>query len=363
MCRRFYGIFFVILLASVFACRCFAIGTSAESSILIEQKSGRILFEEAADEEMLIASITKIMTAVVALENGHLEKSYTVTADDMAEGSSMYLKPGESLTLEELLYGLMLASGNDAALAVAHCVSGDLTDFVILMNETAEKLGMNHSSFANPNGLDQEGHYSTARDMAVLAAYALNNENFRRIVSTENITIGERYLKNHNKLLALCEGCIGVKTGYTKAAGRTLVSAAERQGMTLVCVTLKDGDDWNDHKSLFEYGFSAYHMENVVSAGNILASAVVAGGKQTKVKLMAGSDFVFPKKENEKVTVCVRVPVALSAPLMIGQRVGVATVYLDGTEVGLIPLVAAATIDVEKTDDMPGLLQQIFPRK
>lgn len=250
-----------LALAGVLTGQAWAVGTSAASAVLIEQESGRVLYEQNPDEERLIASITKIMTAVVALERGEPQMEYTVTAADMAEGSSMYLRPGDVLRLEELLYGLMLVSGNDAALAVAHCVCGGLEDFVALMNETAARLGMTHSHFANPNGLDAEGHYSSARDMALLAAYALENQDFRRIVSTASITIGERYLANHNKLLRLCEGCVGVKTGFTKAAGRTLVSAASREGMTLVCVTLNDGDDWNDHMNLIDYGFANYRLE------------------------------------------------------------------------------------------------------
>ena len=237
---------FALALALLLPCRAEALTTSAASAVLIEQESGRVLYAQNADEERLIASITKIMTAVTALEHGKLQQEYTVTAADMAEGSSMYLKPGDRLRLEELLYGLMLASGNDAALAVAHCVSGGVEDFVELMNDTAQRLGMTHSHFANPNGLDAPEHYSSAADMAVLTAYALKNNDFRRIVSTASVTVGERYLVNHNKLLRLCEGCIGVKTGFTKAAGRTLVSAAARGGMTLVCVTLNDGNDWND---------------------------------------------------------------------------------------------------------------------
>ena len=221
-----------------------AVGTSARSAILMDAETGRVLYEQNADEPMLIASITKIMTAVVALENGSLEQMYTVTADDMAEGSSMYLAPGERLCLEELLYGLMLSSGNDAALAVAHCVSGSVEDFVSAMNAKAKELGMTHTSFANPNGLDHESHYSSARDMAVLTAYALRSAAFVRIVSTKSITIGSRTLTNHNKLLDLYDGCIGVKTGYTRAAGRTLVSAARRDGQLLVTVTLSDGNDW-----------------------------------------------------------------------------------------------------------------------
>lgn len=272
----------------------------------------------------------------------------------------MYLKPGELLTLEELLYGLMLVSGNDAALAVAHCVSGELSDFVALMNETAQNLGMEHSSFANPNGLDQEGHYASARDMATLAAYALQNETFRRIVSTYSITIGERYLKNHNKLLKTCEGCIGVKTGYTRAAGRTLVSAAQRQGMTLVCVTLGDGDDWNDHSKLFDYGFSAYHMESVIRAGQTAASVRVSGGTQTSVSLMADRDLAYPLTEGETLTVRIKVPVSVAAPVVPGQVIGSVAAYLNGEEVAAVDLVAQNAVAQTQAEEESDFLTRLF---
>lgn len=173
----------------------------------------------------------------------------------------MYLKPGETVTVEELLYGLMLCSGNDAALALADCCGG-LEEFVQAMNDKAAELGMQDTSFANPNGLDDENHYSTARDMAVLAAYAAQNPTFRRICSTRTATVGSRTMTNHNKLLSQVEGCIGMKTGYTKAAGRTLVSCAQRDGCRLVAVTLCDGNDWADHKSLYEMGFAVQNEEN-----------------------------------------------------------------------------------------------------
>lgn len=358
--RRFLQGITAVLLTSTLTCQCFAVSTSAASSMLLEQKSGRILFAENADEERLIASITKIMTALVALEHGDMKASYTVTAEDMAEGSSMYLKPGDVLTLEELLYGLLLVSGNDAALAVAHCVSGTTTDFVALMNETAQKLGMTHSSFANPNGLDQEGHYSTAHDMAVLASHALQNETFRRIVSTYSATIGERYLKNHNKLLKTCEGCIGVKTGYTKAAGRTLVSAAQREGMTLVCVTLKDGDDWNDHCTLLDYGFANYHIETVANAGQTLASTGVCEGTQTRISLMADRDLSYPVTEGEALTVRISVPVSITAPVIPGQVVGSATAFLNGEEVATVALVAETAVARTEPEERSGFLSRLF---
>lgn len=349
-------------LASILACQANAASISAASAVLIEQESGRVLYAQNADDERLIASITKIMTAVVALEHGEPQTAYTVTAEDMAEGSSMYLKPGDRLTLEELLYGLMLASGNDAALAVAHCVSGSTEDFVALMNNTAEELGMTHSHFANPNGLDAEGHYSSANDMAVLSAYALANEDFKRIVSTASITIGERYLKNHNKLLRLCEGCVGVKTGFTKAAGRTLVSAVVRDGMTLVCVTLSDPDDWNDHISLMDYGFANYHMETVVPAGRTVASVLVRGGTAATIPLAADSDLRYPLTGDESLTVVARVPVFVDAPVVPGQAVGEVCAYLDGNEVARVDLVAAAPSarrSVEE-EEKPSLFEKLF---
>lgn len=350
----------LLLLLSELTCRCFAVNISAQSAVMIEQRSGRVLYEQNADEERLIASITKIMTAVVAIQHGDLAAMYTVTAEDMAEGSSMYLRVGETLTLEELLYGLMLASGNDAALAIAHCVSGDPENFVALMNRTAAELGMDHSSFANPNGLDADGHYSSARDMAHLAAYAMENETFRRIVSTVSITIGDRYLQNHNKLLRACEGCVGVKTGFTKAAGRTLVSATQRDGMTLICVTLKDGDDWNDHETLFDYGFQTYRMETPVKTGQKLACTVVCDGTQRSVMIVAGSDLSYPVAEGEKLSLRVVAPVSVSAPVEAGQVLGTVYLSLDGVEVASADLLAMETVAQAKTERTDGLFHRLF---
>ena len=231
-----------------------AVEVSATAAVLLDADTGQMLYEKNGDEQMLIASTTKIMTALVVLEQAGLDDTVTVTRDHMAEGSSMYLKPGETVRVEELLYGLLLCSGNDAALAVTECAGG-LEPFVALMNEKAAALGMTRTSFANPNGLDAEGHYSTARDMAALAAAAMEEPTFRRICSSRSVTIGQRTMENHNRLLRQVEGCIGLKTGYTKAAGRTLVSCAERCGCRLIAVTLRDSDDWADHAALYEYGF------------------------------------------------------------------------------------------------------------
>ena len=231
-----------------------ALEVSATAAVLMDADMGQVLYEKNGDRQMLIASTTKIMTALVVLEHAAPDDVITVTPDHMAEGSSMYLRAGETVRVEELLYGLLLCSGNDAALALTECAGG-LTPFVALMNEKAAALGMAHTSFANPNGLDADGHYSTARDMAVLAAAAVENPTFRRICSSRSVTIGQRTMENHNRLLRQVEGCVGLKTGYTRAAGRTLVSCTERDGCRLVAVTLQDGNDWADHAALDDYGF------------------------------------------------------------------------------------------------------------
>lgn len=255
-----------------------AVEVSAAAAVLMDADSGRLLYEKNGEKRMLIASTTKLMTALVALEQGGLQQEITVTGGHMAEGSSMYLRPGEKLTLETLLYGLLLSSGNDAALAVTECMGGAMP-FVARMNEKAAELGMENTHFANPNGLDDEAHYSTAEDMAKLAAAAMDDPVLRRVASTRTARIGGRTLTNHNKLLSRVEGCVGLKTGYTRAAGRTLVSCAERDGVRLVAVTLQDGDDWNDHASLYEQGFRVLRPVKAVERGlHLAAERAIRGG-------------------------------------------------------------------------------------
>ena len=323
-------------------------GTSASAAILMDADSGRVLYSQNSDAPMLIASITKIMTAVVALQHCALDREYTVTKDDMAEGSSMYLKPGETVTMEELLYGLMLASGNDAALAVARCAGGTIERFVAMMNEKAAELGMEDTSFANPNGLDDENHYSSAADMAKLTAYALQNDRFCKIVSTQTITIGTRTLTNHNKLLGWYDGCIGVKTGFTKAAGRTLVSAAERDGQTLVAVTLNDGNDWSDHRRLLDLGFTVYPTTEVLTQGTLVGSARVKQGEADTVPLEAGGTISYPLTAGEVPELQYTFWKEIAAPVPAGGVVGCATAFLDGEEIGSVPIVCAAEVAMAK---------------
>lgn len=234
--------------------KAWAMDISATAAVLMDCQTEEILFEKNADRKMLIASTTKILTALVVLENCPMYQEVTVLPRHMAEGSSMYLRAGERVTVETLLYGLLLCSGNDAALALAEACGGERR-CVALMNALAERIGMENSQFENPNGLDGEKQYSTARDMAKMAAYAIENPTFRRICSTMTAYAQGRHMKNHNRLLRELEGCVGMKTGFTKAAGRTLVTCVERDGRRLVAVTLQDGNDWLDHKTLYAYGF------------------------------------------------------------------------------------------------------------
>ena len=238
---------------------------SAKSAALLDGTTGECLYEKNGDQRALIASTTKIMTGLLVCEAGDLDRTVTVPETAAGtEGSSMYLKSGETLTRRELLYGMMLHSGNDAALTLAISISGSEAAFVRQMNRRACALNLTQTHFANPHGLDSGENYSTALDLARLAQAALQNEQFRAVVSTKTITCAGRMLTNHNKLLWRYDGCIGVKTGYTRHAGRILVSAAERSGRMLIAVTISDPDDWRDHVSLLDYGFAVLGSDTPV---------------------------------------------------------------------------------------------------
>ena len=242
---------------------------SAKSAALLDGTTGECLYEKNGDQRALIASTTKIMTGLLVCEVGDLDRTVTVPETAAGtEGSSMYLKSGETLTRCELLYGMMLHSGNDAALTLAISISGSEAAFVRQMNRRACALNLTQTHFANPHGLDSGENYSTALDLARLAQAALQNEQFRAVVSTKTITCAGRTLTNHNKLLWRYDGCIGVKTGYTRHAGRILVSAAERGGRMLIAVTISDPDDWRDHTALLDYGFAVLGSDTPVYPQN-----------------------------------------------------------------------------------------------
>ncbi len=323
-----------------------AAAPSASSAILVDADSGRVLYEKNADEKRLIASTTKLMTALVASEQlDDLSRVVTVQAEWLkTEGSSIYLRAGEEITVEGLLYGLLLESGNDAALALAYICAGGEAEFAALMDRKAGELGMTSSSFANPSGLDAEGHYSTARDMARLAAACLQNETVAKICSTKSITLGKRTFVNHNRLLSMCEGCVGMKTGFTKHAGRTLVSAARRNGQTLIAVTLNDPNDWKNHMTLYDYGFGTYPARQLCKAGELVGSVPVSGSLVRFVDVEAGADLSWPLAEDESAQVKVEYAGPAQAPVLKGQSAGRMVYSLNGREIAAVELRYARTV-------------------
>ncbi len=340
------------LLAAVLFCPIRAQAVSAEKAILLDAISGRVLYEKNADAQSLIASTTKIMTALVVCEQCNVLDRMRIPKEAVGiEGSSMYLKEGEVLTLQELLYGLMLSSGNDAAVALAIYCGGTVEGFAELMNDKARILGMKNTHFENPNGLDSPGHYSTARDLAVLAAYAMENPIFAKTVSTKSIRVGERYLTNHNKLLWRVEGADGVKTGFTKAAGRILVSSATRDDRRLIAVTLNAPGDWQDHTVMLNDGFARYAVRNIVRKGQLVGTVEVEGGENCRVQLLAAEDFDFSLSQEENPQLMVSGPGFVYAPVTEGAEAGFAYVLIDGNAVGKVPLIYGQTIEQTVTEE------------
>ena len=334
---------------------------SAKHAYVLDAVSGRVLYEKAPNDRCLIASTTKIMTALIVCEQCNVLDRMRIPKEAVGiEGSSMYLQEGEVLTLQELLYGLMLQSGNDAAVALAIYCGGTVEGFAELMNDKARNLGMKNTHFANPNGLDAPDHYSTARDLAVLAAYAMANPIFRKTVSAKNLHMGSRYLTNHNKLLWQVEGADGVKTGYTKAAGRILVSSATRDSRRIIAVTLDDPDDWNDHETLLEQGFSRYQTRQIVTRGQLMETLEVAGGEGTHVQVLAGEDFSYALAEEEEPILWLPGPGFTYAPAVEGAEAGTAYVLLNGKAIGKVPVTYGQTI--EQTPEKPTKLQKLLSK-
>lgn len=347
--RKFTGI--VLSLALIFAVKIPAraeLAVSAKAAILMHADSGRVLYEKNADEHMLIASTTKIMTAIVVLEHCELDDLVEVDSRSAGiEGSSMYLKAGESYTVEDLLYGLLLVSGNDAASALALHVADSMEEFAELMNAKAAELGMTESSFKNAHGLDEEGHYSTARDMAKLAAYCMGNEDFARIAGTVSHIVGEQTLVNHNRLLREYDGCLGLKTGYTMAAGRTLVTCAERDGARYVCVTLNDPDDWDDHKALYDWAFANYSFAEVIPAGLSYEVPLISGAEMTAPAETEGAAYALIQN-GESYDMELELPAFAFAPISEGERAGRAVACSDGQEIASVRIVYSEDVEVDR---------------
>jgi len=325
---------------------------TAKSAILIEAQSGKVLFEKNAYEKRPPASTTKMMTLLVALEKGNLDDIITVS-DNAAytEGSTMWLSPGEQMNLLDLLYGIMLVSGNDATVAVAEHLAGSVPNFAAMMNEKAVALGAKNTHFTNPNGLPDENHYSTAADLALIAAAGYKNPMFVSIVSTINKKMPwpgkdhDRDLYNENKLLWQYEGTNGVKTGYTDAAGRCLVSGAKRDGIQLIAVVLDSEFMWTDSIRLLDYGFSEVFPYTVVKQGDILKTVRVRDGKTDKVTLASADDVVVAASpgEQDKFTTVMEID-KVKAPVYPGQKLGRIKVLYEGKEVAGTNLVATGEV-------------------
>ncbi|MEH7348306.1 D-alanyl-D-alanine carboxypeptidase family protein [Gottfriedia acidiceleris] len=317
-------------------------GVSARNAVLMDQKTGRILYGKAMHDSERIASITKIMTAILAVESGKMQNTITISSRAVqTEGSSIYLKPGQKIKLEDLVYGLMLRSGNDAANAIAEAVGGSIEGFVYMMNEKAKEIGMSNTYFSNPSGLDQQGkeHYSSAYDMALLTRYAMENPKYAKIAGTKvhrapNTAESWDYVwKNKNKLLTfMYKYSTGGKTGFTKKAKRTLVSTASKNGMDLIVVTLNDGQDWQDHMSLFEYGFSNYPLTKVLSKGGIKEVT----DKKYKGHVYMKNDFSYPldKKERDQVRITIEMQKPTKKKIANDAIVGKAIIELEGEQIG-----------------------------
>ena len=350
------------LIAAVLLLPCKVSAMSAQKAILLDANTGRVLYEKDADSRSLIASTTKIMTALIICEQCNVLDRKRIPKEAVGiEGSSMYLKEGEVLTLQDLLYGLMLHSGNDAAVALAIYCGGTVEGFAQLMNDKAYRLGLTGTHFENPNGLDSPNHYSTARDLAVLTAYAMKNPIFAKTVSTKSISVGSRTLTNHNKLLWQVPGADGVKTGYTRAAGRILVSSACRDGRRLVCVTIHDPDDWQDHARLLEDGFSRYQIRTILKEGQKIGMLDVLGGEGV-VPLLAGETIAYPVAEGERVEICYPGSGFVYAPVAAGAQAGFGYVLIDGEPVLKFPVLYGANVE-EKPEEKKGFFHSLFGGK
>lgn len=325
---------------------------TAQSYALVEMETGRVLTSGNMSQRLPMASTTKIMTGLIACESGKLDVTFTVPGEaTKVEGSSMGLAAGEKITLRDLTYGLMLESGNDAANAIAYCLSGSIPAFVKKMNEKAVQMKLYDTHFATPSGLDGKDHYTTALDLARMGAAAMHNREFAQIVSTSRKSItykgikNGRTLYNHNSLLESYKGAIGIKTGYIRRSGRCLVSCAKRDGVTIVAATLNCHDDLSEHRKLLDYGFKILKSTNLFT--NYPEVAVkVRGGTNKIVKGVYDRELKAALREDElaRVKMKIEIPAGVSAPVSKNQKLGEILFTLDGTTVGRAEIKAAKAV-------------------
>lgn len=351
MCRIFSYVICTICLVLLFCTVCNATEVSARSAYAIEFDSGECFFEKNSNEKLGMASTTKIMTAILVIENSCLDKDVKIPYEAVGvEGSSIYLKENEVLSVRELLYALLLESANDAAVALAIVTGGSVDNFVDMMNEKAKDLMLENTHFTNPHGLDNEEHYTTARDLALLAKYAMSNPVFCEIVSTykEVIPLGEdgsRVLINHNKLLRIYEGTTGIKTGFTKKCGRCLVSCAEVNGVKIIAVTLNAPNDWNDHTRMLDLGFSMYESVKLADTGDYTISLdAINGEKSTLLCSNLDALSVTLKRDDINITASLEANRMVSAPIKQGDLVGKIVYKNNGVEIASLDLYAIESV-------------------
>lgn len=312
--------------------------TSAKAMCVMESGSKRVLASKNENTKLAMASTTKIMTAITAIESGKdLDSPFEISKKAVGiSGTSLYLRQGEVMTLRNLLYGLMLVSGNDASVAIGEYVSGNVNKFVEKMNAKAREIGATNSHFDNTHGLDSKTHYTTAYDLALITSYAMNNKIFKEIVSCKNtkITNSEgktRYLKNKNKLLSSLDGCNGVKTGFTDDAGRCLVSSCERDGMNVVCVVLNCGPMFEESAQLLDNAFKEYQLIDLTCGYAYKNKLKVEEGESEEVKIGTKESFFYPlrKSELKKIKYTYKIEDSITAPVENGQEVGEVKIFLD----------------------------------
>ncbi len=332
--KKIFYITFLLFIIALSALISHGIDISAECAVVINAETKEIIFEKNAYLRHPMASTTKIMTSIIAIESGRLNDSIKATSSALAEGTSIGLKEGYIIKFEDLIYGMLLESGNDAANLVALHLGGSFENFAAMMNEKAREIGMTDTNFVTPSGLDADSHYSTANDMALLGAYSIKNPLFREICSDKKQTVN--YIRpqisvtfsNHNRLLNNCEGVFGIKTGFTKKSGRCLVTACERGGATLVCVTLNAFDDWNDHRKLYDLSFSELNKTTIRFAE--FKEVSVYGGEINKAEVYC-DDFIFHFKEDKEITAKIYIPKIIYAPIRHGDVIGEVKYFLNDT--------------------------------
>lgn len=356
MLKKSICLFFTVLLFCGFSVEVFALESgdlSAVSAVLYCKETGDVIFEKNSDRSLSMASTTKIMTSVLALECNTPYREVEITAQMVnVEGTSSGLKAGDKIQLADLVYCMLLESGNDAANSVAIAVGGSFEGFAEMMNDKASEIGMNNTSFVTPSGLDAENHYTTAYDMALLTAYALDNEDFVSVCSKDSYTFSfidsdkQVSLYNHNRLLNEYEDCIGVKTGFTKKSGRCLVSAAERDGVTLIAVTLNAGDDWNDHKKMLDYGFEC--MTTADADTDFSQYSIPVVGSEIGSVGVVCSECTIPYLEENGLDITREIYFEkfLYAPVSKGDIVGFARYYNHDKLIAEVSLVADSSADV-----------------